>query len=44
MDSEAHAFVAGLARAVKVLKEIKIIVDTTYGVKPLQQAQIYRIM
>ena len=40
----AHAFVAGLARAGKVFKEIKIIVVTPYGVKSLQQAQIYRII
>ena len=42
--AEARAFVAGLARAGKVFKEIKIIVDAAYGVKTLQQAQIYRII
>ena len=44
IGSEAHAFVTGLARAGKVLKKIKIIIYPTYGVKTLQQAQIYRIM
>ena len=39
--SEASAFVAGLARAVKVYKKIKITFDTAYGVNTLQQDQDY---
>ena len=44
MGSEARAFVAGLARAGKMFKNIKIIIDVAYGVRALQQAQIYWIM
>jgi len=42
--SDAHGFVAALARAGKCYKEIKATTDASYGMSSLSRAQIYRII